>query len=250
MSDPDPTAIRSSRSTRRPSSTRDAARPNLFDLRRMIGGLFLIYGVILVILGLGAVRRGDRQGGGLEPQPVGRRWRCWSSPRSSSSGRSRGRSARASSWATSEPGRTRRPASQRRRAGGPGATAAAPAGSAAPGGSSASTEPPKPPPTMRAPAAPARLSARHRGLDRGHARLVVVAQARVRGVEQPRRPPAGRRRAARRPSRRRGRSRSARGARGGRSGAGSAAAASGSAALRCSTPSASHAARHSARRSL
>jgi hypothetical protein len=35
----------------------DAARArraaNLFDLRRMIGGLFLIYGVILVILGLG-----------------------------------------------------------------------------------------------------------------------------------------------------------------------------------------------------
>ena len=27
---------------------------NLFDLRRMIGGLFAIYGVILVILGLGA----------------------------------------------------------------------------------------------------------------------------------------------------------------------------------------------------
>ena len=27
---------------------------NLFDLRRMIGGLFLIYGVILFILGLGA----------------------------------------------------------------------------------------------------------------------------------------------------------------------------------------------------
>jgi hypothetical protein len=27
---------------------------NLFDLRRIIGGLFLIYGVILVILGLGA----------------------------------------------------------------------------------------------------------------------------------------------------------------------------------------------------
>ena len=27
---------------------------NLFDLRRMIGGLFLIYGAILVILGLGA----------------------------------------------------------------------------------------------------------------------------------------------------------------------------------------------------
>jgi hypothetical protein len=27
---------------------------NLFDLRRMIGGLFLVYGVILVVLGLGA----------------------------------------------------------------------------------------------------------------------------------------------------------------------------------------------------
>jgi hypothetical protein len=27
---------------------------NLFDLRRMIGGLFLIYGVILVVLGIGA----------------------------------------------------------------------------------------------------------------------------------------------------------------------------------------------------
>jgi NADH:ubiquinone oxidoreductase subunit 5 (subunit L)/multisubunit Na+/H+ antiporter MnhA subunit len=27
---------------------------NLFDLRRLIGGLFLIYGVILVVLGIGA----------------------------------------------------------------------------------------------------------------------------------------------------------------------------------------------------
>ena len=33
-------------------SARRAA--NLFDLRRIIGGLFAIYGVILVILGLGA----------------------------------------------------------------------------------------------------------------------------------------------------------------------------------------------------
>ena len=52
------------------------------------------------------------------------------------------------------------------------------------GGSSASTAPPKPPPTMRAPAAPARLSALDGRLDLGHRRLVVVAQARVRGVEQ------------------------------------------------------------------
>ena len=62
---------------------------------------------------------------------------------------------------------------------------AGPAGRGAPGGSSASTEPPKPPPTMRAPAAPARLSCATVVLDLGHARLVVVAQAGVRGVEQP-----------------------------------------------------------------
>ena len=33
---------------------RAARAANLFDLRRLIGGLFTIYGVILVILGLGA----------------------------------------------------------------------------------------------------------------------------------------------------------------------------------------------------
>jgi hypothetical protein len=33
---------------------RAARAANLFDLRRIIGGLFLIYGVILVILGIGA----------------------------------------------------------------------------------------------------------------------------------------------------------------------------------------------------
>jgi hypothetical protein len=32
---------------------RAARAANLFDIRRLIGGLFLIYGVILVILGLG-----------------------------------------------------------------------------------------------------------------------------------------------------------------------------------------------------
>ena len=68
---------------------------------------------------------------------------------------------------------------------GPGTTPVAPSGRAAPGGSRASTAPPKPPPIMRAPAAPARLSALDRRLDLGHRRLVVVAQAGVRGVEQP-----------------------------------------------------------------
>ena len=33
---------------------RAARAANLFDVRRLIGGLFVIYGVILIILGLGA----------------------------------------------------------------------------------------------------------------------------------------------------------------------------------------------------
>ena len=52
-----PPGTRSSRSTRRPVEA-DAERArraaNLFDLRRIIGGLFAVYGVILVVLGLGA----------------------------------------------------------------------------------------------------------------------------------------------------------------------------------------------------
>src|SRR5918994_5615684 len=35
-------------------SRRARRAANLFDLRRMIGGLFLIYGLILLVLGLGA----------------------------------------------------------------------------------------------------------------------------------------------------------------------------------------------------
>jgi hypothetical protein len=33
--------------------TREAQAANLFDLRRIIGGLFLLYGVVLTIVGLG-----------------------------------------------------------------------------------------------------------------------------------------------------------------------------------------------------
>ena len=33
---------------------RNARAANLFDVRRFIGGLFLVYGVILLVLGLGA----------------------------------------------------------------------------------------------------------------------------------------------------------------------------------------------------
>src|SRR4051794_12713305 len=35
-------------------ANRDRRAANLFDVRRMIGGLFAIYGVILTILGIGA----------------------------------------------------------------------------------------------------------------------------------------------------------------------------------------------------
>lgn len=43
--------------TEDPSNTTDSGRAaqaaNLFDLRRIIGGLFLVYGTILTVLGLG-----------------------------------------------------------------------------------------------------------------------------------------------------------------------------------------------------
>ena len=39
------------------SSDREARAANLFDLRRIIGGLFAIYGVILFILGLTASQK-------------------------------------------------------------------------------------------------------------------------------------------------------------------------------------------------
>ena len=35
-----------------PDGTREAQAANLFDLRRIIGGLFLVYGVILTVVGL------------------------------------------------------------------------------------------------------------------------------------------------------------------------------------------------------
>jgi len=56
MSDPDPTRdpLIAQHEEAAIDSGRAARAANLFDLRRMIGGIFLIYGVILVILGIGA----------------------------------------------------------------------------------------------------------------------------------------------------------------------------------------------------
>jgi hypothetical protein len=56
MSDPDPTRdpLSSQHEEAALDEGRAARAANLFDLRRLIGGLFLIYGVILLILGIGA----------------------------------------------------------------------------------------------------------------------------------------------------------------------------------------------------
>ena len=49
---------------------------NLFDLRRIIGGVFIAWGVLLIILGLFDSRGGDRQGRGGAHQPLRRASGC------------------------------------------------------------------------------------------------------------------------------------------------------------------------------
>ena len=51
---------------------RAAKAARLFDIRRLIGGLFLIYGVILVVLGLGESDAVDREVRGHQREPVRR----------------------------------------------------------------------------------------------------------------------------------------------------------------------------------
>jgi hypothetical protein len=46
-------------------SSREARAANLFDVRRLIGGLFAIYGVILTILGIGASEAEKRKAAGI-----------------------------------------------------------------------------------------------------------------------------------------------------------------------------------------
>jgi hypothetical protein len=48
----DPLVEETERHGREAAGTRDAQAANLFDLRRIIGGLFVIYGILLTILGL------------------------------------------------------------------------------------------------------------------------------------------------------------------------------------------------------
>ena len=116
---------------------------NLFDLRRIIGGVFVAWGVLLVILGLTDSEEEIDKAAGVNINLYAGLGMLVVRAAASCCGRSRAPLGEELSRA------------QRSRAGAPGATTRAPAGRATPGGSSASTEPPKPPPTIRAPAAPA-----------------------------------------------------------------------------------------------
>ena len=124
---------------------RAAKAANLFDLRRIIGGLFVIYGVILTVLGLGESDASIEKSAGVNVNLYAGLAMLAVAACCSSPGRCCGRCRRR--WTQT-----------RSRAAGPGATTTAPSGRGQPTGSSASTAPPKPPPIMRAPAAPACLS--------------------------------------------------------------------------------------------
>ena len=131
----------------RDDAQRAAKAARLFDIRRLIGGLFLIYGVILTVLGLGESDASIAKSAdininlyaGLGMLDHERCFIAWALMRPL--GRdARGLSVRAGAPAAPADHRWRRRAR------------------AAPGGNRASTAPPKPPPIMRAPAAPAALS--------------------------------------------------------------------------------------------
>src|SRR3954452_8684659 len=147
---------------------------NLFDVRRIIGGVFVVWGLLLTILGLTeSDREIDKAAGininlyaGLGMLVVGIIFLLWAFTRPLGRELAEAEAGAPAGSAANWP--RRRPASpparrsadrvlapQRSRAGAPGATARAPAGRAIPGGSRARTDPPKPPPTIRVPAAPA-----------------------------------------------------------------------------------------------
>jgi membrane protease YdiL (CAAX protease family) len=47
------------------STTDETRAANLFDIRRIIGGLFVVYGVILLVMGLGASEADKRRADGI-----------------------------------------------------------------------------------------------------------------------------------------------------------------------------------------
>jgi NADH:ubiquinone oxidoreductase subunit 4 (subunit M) len=48
-----------------PAGEREQRAANLFDIRRIIGGLFVVYGIVLVIMGLGASEADKRKADGI-----------------------------------------------------------------------------------------------------------------------------------------------------------------------------------------
>ena len=122
LNDASPTGDPPSSRASRPTRSAPPRRRDLFDIRRLIGGLFLIYGVILTVLGLGESDASIAKSAGHQRQPLRRASAMLVIERAASSpGRCGGRSA---------PTRRR----QSRRAAGPGATATAPSAARAPGG--------------------------------------------------------------------------------------------------------------------
>ena len=127
---------------------------NLFDLRRIIAGVFGVWGVLLVILGLTeSDAEIERAAGvninlwaGLGMLAISLVFTVWALTRPLGEELAEDDGRRAARQTQPRPAGRARP--RRRRRGAP-----------APGGNSARTEPPKPPPTMRAPAAPASLHA-------------------------------------------------------------------------------------------
>ena len=63
----------------------------LFDIRSFTGALFLIFGVIVTIVGLNASDADIQKSAGIEPRADARAWSCSSWARSSSSGCCSGR---------------------------------------------------------------------------------------------------------------------------------------------------------------
>ena len=141
----DPHRSSPSRASRPATPQRAAKAADLFDLRRLIGGLFLIYGRDPLVLGLGESDASIEKSAGVNVNLY------------AGLGHARGRRLFIA-WALARPlGDGAEAESDASRAGGARGDRVAPSGRAAPGGNSASTAPPKPPPIIRAPAAPAAL---------------------------------------------------------------------------------------------
>src|SRR3954463_11159855 len=135
------------------AEARAAKAARLFDIRRLIGGLFLIYGVILTVLGLGESDASIAKSADINVNlyaGIGMlimsacfiAWALWRPLGEDEEG-----AEPAGGGARGGGGDAR----------GGGARGTPRGGRGQRGGSSASTPPPNPPPIIRAPAAPARL---------------------------------------------------------------------------------------------